>query len=204
MTAYWLLLTLPLIGGLIGWLTNRLAIQMLFRPRKPWRIGPWAFQGLIPRRQGDLAVRTGQIVEQQILQQHVLQAELRRLDLKPYLGRLTERLVRQHLASKLRDIPLLGTFINDRLLAMLERMALESLEAELPALMDELAAQAEQHIAIGRIVEERVRGLDLDTLERVVRELARREFRAIEWLGGVLGLLIGCVQALLLLAGWGG
>ncbi|MFH7325014.1 DUF445 domain-containing protein [Desulfurivibrio sp. C05AmB] len=31
-------LSLPLIGALIGYLTNHIAIRMLFRPLKPWRI----------------------------------------------------------------------------------------------------------------------------------------------------------------------
>ena len=45
----------PLIGAVIGGVTNDIAIRMLFRPYAPWRVLGWRLPltpGLIPRERG--------------------------------------------------------------------------------------------------------------------------------------------------------
>lgn len=57
-------------GALIGLVTNGLAIAMLFRPWRPWRIGRWRVPmtpGLIPRRREEIARHLGRIVEEHLL-----------------------------------------------------------------------------------------------------------------------------------------
>jgi len=48
---------LPALGAVHGWATNTLAVWLLFRPLTPWRLPllGWSVQGLLPRRQPDLA-----------------------------------------------------------------------------------------------------------------------------------------------------
>ena len=45
----------PLVGAAIGWVTNFLAVKMLFRPRRPVRILGLTVQGLVPKRRRELA-----------------------------------------------------------------------------------------------------------------------------------------------------
>ena len=55
----------PIIGAIIGYGTNWIAIKMLFRPLKPIKIGRFTLPftpGIIPRRQEKLAVAIGQMV----------------------------------------------------------------------------------------------------------------------------------------------
>ncbi|MGD9677599.1 MAG: DUF445 family protein [Vulcanibacillus sp.] len=55
-----------LIGILIGAYTNHLAIKMLFRPYRAWKIGAWQVPftpGLIPKRKEEISKRLGLIVE---------------------------------------------------------------------------------------------------------------------------------------------
>lgn len=193
-----LLLAFPLIGAGIGWLTNRLAIQMLFRPREPLRIPGFRLQGLIPRRQAELAVRVGEIVETELFNQHLIRNEIRKMDLKPYLDQLAANIVWDRLAPKLRQIPLLGNFVNDRLLYNLNKLALEALAGETEPLLEKVSGEVEKHIAVRRIVEEKIHQFDLDQLEAIVRKLAHQEFRRIELLGAVIGFLVGAIQSILL------
>lgn len=58
------------IGALIGGLTNLLAIVMLFRPHRAWKIGSWPLPmtpGLIPKRRAELARQLGAMVEEHLL-----------------------------------------------------------------------------------------------------------------------------------------
>ncbi|WP_245596596.1 hypothetical protein [Nocardioides alkalitolerans] len=42
---------LPLMGVLVGWVTNKLGMWLIFDPAEPRRVGPFTFQGLFPKRQ---------------------------------------------------------------------------------------------------------------------------------------------------------
>lgn len=191
----WWLLGLPFIGALIGWLTNRMAIRMLFRPRRPLWILGWNFQGLLPRRQPELAEKVGEIVEAEILQQRALREEFNRLPVDLWLQQFAHRMVHQRLAPKIREMPVLGKMMNQRMVQWIEDAAQQALKKEAPALMENLVGELESRIAVRHIVQKRVAEFDLDTLERLTQTLARKEFKHIEWLGAILGFLIGCVQA---------
>jgi uncharacterized membrane protein YheB (UPF0754 family) len=54
----WLLVAPPVVGGVIGYFTNDIAIKMLFRPYRPWYVGKQRVPftpGLIPSNQERLA-----------------------------------------------------------------------------------------------------------------------------------------------------
>ena len=67
MTTLYYFLIFPVVGALVGWFTNWLAIRMLFRPRQPARFLGWTFQGVIPRRHAQLADRIAETVENSLL-----------------------------------------------------------------------------------------------------------------------------------------
>lgn len=79
---YWFYITSPVLGGIIGYFTNDLAIKMLFRPYKPWYIGgkqlPFT-PGLIPRNQERLARNVSKTIMQSLLTPEELQKLARRL-----------------------------------------------------------------------------------------------------------------------------
>ncbi len=55
----------PLVGAVIGYFTNYIAVKMLFHPHKPWRIGKMRVPftpGIVPRRQPELAKAIGSAV----------------------------------------------------------------------------------------------------------------------------------------------
>jgi uncharacterized membrane protein YheB (UPF0754 family) len=60
----------PLLGAFIGYITNKVAIKMLFRPLRPWRIlgirVPMT-PGVIPAKRQELAVNMGEMVGDHLL-----------------------------------------------------------------------------------------------------------------------------------------
>jgi uncharacterized membrane protein YheB (UPF0754 family) len=60
----------PVVGAFIGYLTNMIAIKMLFRPLNPWRIFglrvPFT-PGVIPAKRQDLAANIGEMVGEHLL-----------------------------------------------------------------------------------------------------------------------------------------
>lgn len=78
----WLLLAPPIIGGIIGYFTNDIAIQMLFRPYRPIYLGKRRLPftpGLIPSNQERLAQRISDTIMGSLLTPEELQNLARRL-----------------------------------------------------------------------------------------------------------------------------
>jgi len=67
----------PLLGGVIGYITNDIAIKMLFRPRKAIYLGQWKLPftpGLIPQQKDRIARSVGDVVSSQLLNEETLRA----------------------------------------------------------------------------------------------------------------------------------
>lgn len=48
----------PIVGSFLGFITNFIAIKLLFRPKKK----VFGIQGLLPKRKSEIAERAGRIV----------------------------------------------------------------------------------------------------------------------------------------------
>jgi uncharacterized membrane protein YheB (UPF0754 family) len=194
-----ILILTPFITAAIGWFTNWVAIQMLFHPREPMRVFFWQWQGLIPRRQEQLAAEAAEMIEREIMQQHMIVHEIRKIELGPYLEEAAHKVVWERIGPQLKAIPFLGGFINDSTLAKLEVIAAAAMKDEAGPLMEKVATQFEASVNLKQLIEDNIAAFDLERLEAIVNEVAKREFKTIERLGAVLGFLIGCLQLLILL-----
>lgn len=197
-TAVLLCLT-PFLTGAIGWFTNWVAIKMLFHPRRPLSIAGLKWQGLIPRRQEQLALEAAEIIEGEILQQHAIHNEIRKIDLSPDLEKAAHALVWDRIGPQLQAIPLLGGFINEGILAKFEVIAAAEIKKEAVPLMEQVATRFEGSVDLKQLIEKNIAAFDLERLEAIVQQVAAREFRTIERLGALLGFAIGLLQVLLLI-----
>jgi uncharacterized membrane protein YheB (UPF0754 family) len=83
----------------------------------------------------------------------------------------------------------------------LKGSALETLKKFLAKLarpaVTKAAAFLAENVRLGELVEERMNRFEMEEAERILLSVVDRELRAITWLGGLLGLLIGLATALL-------
>jgi len=73
------IITAPVVGGLIGLITNGLAIRMMFRPLKPVYIGRFRLPftpGLIPKERERLAKSIGEVISRELINKDTLKATL--------------------------------------------------------------------------------------------------------------------------------
>lgn len=101
---HWLPLGLPPIaGGIIGYFTNDVAIQMLFRPYHAWKIGNYRVPftpGLIPRNQERLAKRVSDTIMGSLL----TPGELQKLTQKLLETERVEAALRWLLTAALKQV----------------------------------------------------------------------------------------------------
>ncbi len=193
------LVALPLVGGVIGWITNAIAVKMLFRPRRPVRVLGMTWIGLLPKRRADIALKVARIVEAQLFSA----ADVKKLLSDPaleakFLGVVGTRL--DEVVTRLLDRlpPMVRMLVPGERVVQLRAAVVEEIARQLPALIEDLAAHVETKLDVKKTIEDRMLAFEIDKLEAIIFEIARTELRHIEILGGVLGALIGLVQALVM------
>ncbi len=189
----WTWITIPAIGGVIGWSTNQLAVKMIFRPVKPFRLLGLRIQGLVPRRQQDLARAIGKVVGDHLVEHEDVVRALERLDFAGILGKVLDRGLGPKI-QELRSLPLIGGFLTEERIDEIKRSIADSILKHKQAVLDEVERGLAEGLDVQRLVEEKVAGFAVLRLERLILDVAARELRAIVVLGGVLGVLIGLAQ----------
>lgn len=197
MEPWTLWLVLPLVGALIGYATNRLAVRMIFRPVEPRRILGFRVQGLIGRRQPELARSIGAVVGDHLVRPEDLAGALEAVDLEALVDRAFERGLRPKI-EELRQLPLVGGFLTDERVADLRRHAVKGVASNREELAGALQEGLENGVDVHAVVEAKVAAFPVARIEELVLQVASRELRSIEILGGVLGGLVGLAQAGLL------
>jgi uncharacterized membrane protein YheB (UPF0754 family) len=97
----------PLLGALIGYLTNKVAIRMLFRPLIPWYIFGKRVPmtpGIIPSKRHDLAENIGEMVGEQLLTATDIGAALSAERFQEHLHQIVDDRVADILAQDLGPV----------------------------------------------------------------------------------------------------
>lgn len=190
------LIFMGLVGAAIGWITNLLAIKLLFRPYQPIIIPifAWMIQGLIPKRQRDIAKVLGNVVSSELITGNDVASSLSKDEIKHKLARKVEEHVRERVLAKLPAvIPLvIQSLVADLLSKTLQSEVANFLDDPAKVIQEEDLEDIRQEISV--IVEEKVKSLDLKRLEELTYLIAQKELKHIELLGGVLGFFIGILQ----------
>lgn len=189
----WTWITIPAIGGLIGWSTNWIAVKMIFRPIRPVRVLGIRIQGLVGRRQQDLAKAIGRVVGNHLVEHKDVVRSLNKLDFAGILGGVLDKGLAPKI-QELRNLPLIGGFLTEERVTDIRRSIVGSVMAHKDLVLDEVERGLERGLDVPDLVERKVAEFAVEKLEALILEVARRELRAIEVLGGVLGVLIGLLQ----------
>ncbi len=196
----WLqLLILATIGGVIGWITNLLAIKMLFRPFEPMNIPIINFkiQGLIPKRKAEIARSIGETIETELLSIDEIVNKLVNTNNKEEIIKILKEkitvIVAEHLPSIIPSTfkGMISKYIND--------VIDEEGEKIINELIESTVKKASASIELGKMVEDKVNDFEMEELERIVVNIAKNELKHIEVLGGILGFIIGIFQGLIIL-----
>ncbi len=191
-------LMFPLLGGAIGWGTNYLAIKFLFWPRRPLKVGPLVFQGVIPRRRRALARAIGDVVATELLSREQIAAALS----APEIRAKAAELAGQAVARRVLMLPVLSPFSRSMREKVGEMVAGAVGREVAKILVDggqDWTGRVLAAVDLAALVTERLEAMEWDALEAMVYSVAGRELKVIEWMGGVLGALVGLGQALVVL-----
>ena len=194
---YWLFL-IPFISAFIGWVTNWIAIKMLFHPREPKKILGFTLHGIFPKRQQMFAEKLGKLVSAELLSFSDIREKITNPENLKKLMPMIEGHIENFLRVKLSDeMPFLSLFIGNKTINSLKKIFMQELETLFPQLMKNYAGHLQVELDLEQIVTEKVAAFSSEKLEAILFQIMSKEFRFVEIIGGVIGFIIGLVQVLI-------
>jgi len=194
-----MLYAIPFISAAIGYVTNFLAIKMLFYPREPVNLLFFKVQGIFPKRKSTLARRMARLVSEELLSMDQLKEEIDRQATQGQIKEAIEEEVDRYLQEKITGInPLLQTLISEHRRLKLRDKICGEIENFIPRITHQFFNRLDM-VNLENMVYEQVASFTSDKLENMMMSVIQKELRFIELAGAFLGFIIGVVQVLLLI-----
>ena len=194
------LLVMVLISGAIGWITNWVAIKMLFRPHKEINFGLFKIQGLIPKRKSEIGTGIASIIQNELISVKDVISNIDREEFSKRLNSLIDDVLDKNLKKKVKEkFPLLQMFFTDKIAKDIGNTIKEIVMENQEKIFEIFSNYAEENIDFEVIISDKISNFSLDKLEEIITLLAKRELKHIEVIGAILGMLIGAVQYLITL-----
>jgi uncharacterized membrane protein YheB (UPF0754 family) len=111
-------------------------------------------------------------------------------------------LIESHIDTFLKErlseqLPMISMFIGEKTLSRLKTTFMQEIETLLPPVMKTYAGQLRTELDLESIIIEKVTHFSSDRLEDLLYQIMAKEFHFVEWVGAIIGLLIGLVQVMI-------
>lgn len=194
------LLVMILISGAIGWITNWVAIKMLFRPHKEINFGLFKIQGLIPKRKAEIGTGIASIIQNELISVKDVISNIDREEFSKRLNSLIDDVLDKNLKKKVKEkFPLLQMFFTDKVAKDVGNTIKDIVMENQEKIFEIFSNYAEENIDFEVIISDKISNFSLDKLEEIITLLANKELKHIEVIGAILGMVIGAVQYLITL-----
>ena len=192
-----LLVAMPFISGAIGWFTNYIAVKMLTKPIHPKKILGLTFQGLLPKRHKELAGRISTAIAKDFLTEENVLSLIKKANADHLLKDYIKKKWDDKIGDVLSIVPMIQMFLSPDKLGEIRDKIAEAFSGNSEDFLHILTEGLKGKIDLEETIKANILEFDLNRLESIIQEIAHREFRYIERLGGLIGFLIGVVQAAL-------
>ncbi len=197
--AWWVL---PLFGLVVGWATNWLALNIIFRPLFPKKIGPWTLQGLFLKRQKEVAGAWCHLVTREMITvKHLTHALLH--------GPRSERvraLIRRRIRPVVDDAmglvrPVAQLAVGPRGYADLKQAVADKALHVSADPFEDLAFNEERAVVVEDVMRARMETMPPDQFQDLLRPCFQEDEMKLILAGAVLGLLAGIAQLVFVFGG---
>ena len=194
------LLVMILISGAIGWITNWVAIKMLFRPHREINFGLFKIQGLIPKRRAEIGSGIANIIQNELISVKDVISNIDREEFSKRLNSLIDDVLDKNLKKKVKEkFPFLQVFFTDKVAKDIGNAIKSIIMENQEKIFEIFSNYAEENIDFEIIISDKISNFSLDKLEEIITLLAKKELKHIEVIGAILGGLIGVAQYLITL-----
>ncbi|GMV42556.1 MAG: hypothetical protein AMXMBFR64_42720 [Myxococcales bacterium] len=187
--AWWML---PLAGFFVGYLTNWLALKLIFEPRYPRRVGRLIIQGLFHKRQREVSHEFATMVAADVLSPDNIVTTMTSGPARERLLAIVGARVRE-LIDKYRKHPM-AMMLGPDVATDLQADVLKRVEDELPRKGGVLHVFASKAVDIKNALITQMVELDPESFEGVLRPAFQQDEWKLILAGAVLGMGAGVMQ----------
>ena len=88
------------IGSLIGWITNYIAIKLLFKPYKEINLIGFKLQGLIPKRRVEIAKNVAETIDNELISLNDIINVINSIEFDKEIDIIAENIVKNNLKDR--------------------------------------------------------------------------------------------------------
>lgn len=186
---------LPIFGVLVGYFTNYLALKLIFRPLKPWRIGKLHIQGMFIKRQVEVSTEYSKMVASKIITiENIFEYIIR----GPGSKKL-EQIVKKQIENTIVETAgLLKSVVEismgDQLFVHIRNIACFRFMQELPMNIRHVFGYAENALDLENILRKKMVALSPMEFEAFLRPVFQEDETTLIIIGALLGGIAGLFQ----------
>ena len=189
------LVIMVIISAAIGWITNWVAIKMLFRPHNEINLGLFKIQGLIPKRRAEIGSGIANVIQNELISIKDVIANIDREEFSKRLNDLIDDVLEKNLKTKVKEkFPVMQMFFSDKMAKEVSDSIKSIIMGNQEKIFEIFSNYAEENIDFSTIITDKISNFSLDKLEEIINGLAKKELKHIEVIGAILGAFIGLVQ----------
>ena len=189
------LVIMVIISAAIGWITNWVAIKMLFRPHNEINLGLFKIQGLIPKRRAEIGIGIADVIQNELISIKDVIANIDREEFSKRLNDLIDDVLEKNLKTKVKEkFPVMQMFFSDKMAKDVSETIKGIVMENQEKIFEIFSNYAEENIDFSTIIKDKISNFSLDKLEEIINGLAKKELKHIEVIGAILGAFIGLVQ----------
>jgi len=170
----------PILGAFLGYITNWIAITLLFRPKKKIL----GIQGILEKRKPYIAKKVALVIREYLLNTEELKKLVDKERVKTSIEKLVDKSLnklpsfgRRILSKTLREITYFYFFDKDGLIK------------------DEFIELALNDSELEKIIEDKIMNYQLEEIENIIKKASGPEISFIMLSGAILGFFIGLIEA---------
>ena len=186
---------LPLFGLLVGYMTNYLALKLIFRPLKPIRLGKLVIQGMFIKRQVEVSTEYSKIVASKIIDIESIFEYIIRGPGSEKLHKIVQAQI-EHTINETSGLlkSLVEISFGSELFVNIRNIASFRFMQELPMNIRQVFGYAENALDLEHILREKMMGLSPVEFEAFLRPVFQEDEVKLIVIGAILGGIAGLVQ----------
>ena len=193
---------MPLFGGLTGWLSDWLALRMVFRPKEPTRyFGLFTWHGLFIKRRHQVAAEYCRLMTEKVLTPSAILDSILRGPLSDRLYEVVQSEVRAAVDEEAGFArPFVVMAVGSAKYLEMKRMVAAKVTEALPETLKHVEPYAFEAMDLENTLRSKMKALTVDEFEGLLRPAFQQDERTLIAVGAALGFLVGELQVHVMLA----
>jgi uncharacterized membrane protein YheB (UPF0754 family) len=192
---------LPAAGFLVGYITNWLAMNLIYEPREPVKIGPWTIQGVFLKRQHEVATQFADVIAEKVLTPEKMVEHISEGPNRQRLLEILEGQVEDSMKVYEKDA-MVGMLVTKDKLEEAKADLVDRIRSADMSDSSQIKAFADQSRKIHEQMESNLAALDAPQFAGILRPVFQKDEWKLILAGGVIGTAIGALQVAILFGGF--